>query len=180
MEKLTETDRIEQFNEIMKSCIPSRFDETFTEVLKHRGFFKAPASINYHGNYEGGLYDHSLIVTNELLNLSLQLGLKWQQKTSPLIVGMFHDLCKMDDYIYKKDHWEHNNIKLLNGHGEKSVMLLQQYMPLTDEEMYCIRWHMGAFDDKENWDCYGQAVTFYHNVLYTHTADMIAARIKLT
>ena len=43
--------------------------------------------------------------------------------------------------------------------------------------MLCIRWHMGAFDDKENWNSYGRACTAYPNVLYTHTADMIAARI---
>ena len=41
----------------------------------------------------------------------------------------------------------------------------------------CIRWHMGAFDDKENWNSYGRAVTNFPNVLYTHTADMAAARI---
>ena len=179
-EMLNEADRISRFREIMKPCIGVRFDESFIDVLQARGFFKAPASISYHGNYEGGLYDHSMVVTAELLKLTVKLKLVWQQETSPLMVGMFHDLCKMDDYVDNKGHWEHNKIKILNGHGDKSVMMLQQYAPLTDEEMCCIRWHMGAFDDKENWDCYGQAVTFYHNVLYTHTADMIAARIKLT
>lgn len=49
-------------------------------------------------------------------------------------------------------------------------------LPIT-AEMLCIRWHMGAFDDKENWNSYGRAVTNFPNVLYTHTADMIAARI---
>ena len=48
------------------------------------------------------------------------------------------------------------------------------------EELSCIRWHMGAFDDKENWNYYGAAIENYPNVLFTHTADMIAARIKLT
>lgn len=51
------------------------------------------------------------------------------------------------------------------------------YMTLTEEEMLCIRWHMGAFDDKEHWNNYGRACTAYPNVLYTHTADMIAARV---
>lgn len=49
---------------------------------------------------------------------------------------------------------------------------------LTEEELYCIRWHMGAFDDKQMWNNYGRACTMYPNVLYTHTADMVAARIK--
>ena len=51
-------------------------------------------------------------------------------------------------------------------------------MELTDEEIACIRWHMGAFDDQKNWDYYGRAIEKYPNVLYTHTADMIASRIK--
>jgi hypothetical protein len=36
---------------------------------------------------------------------------------------------------------------------------------------------MGAFDDKENWDKYGKSIEKYPNVLWTHTADMMAARI---
>lgn len=93
-------------------------------------------------------------------------------------MGMFHDLCKLDNYQRTDNEaWEYNNATLLPGHGDKSVMMLQQYMRLTEEEMFCIRWHMGAFDDKENWNSYGRAVTRYPNVLYTHTADMVAARI---
>jgi hypothetical protein len=32
------------------------------------------------------------------------------------------------------------------GHGEKSVIVLQKFIDLTDEEMLAIRWHMVAFD----------------------------------
>jgi hypothetical protein len=32
------------------------------------------------------------------------------------------------------------------GHGEKSVFMLQRFIPLTDEEALAIRWHMTAFD----------------------------------
>ena len=98
---------------------------------------------------------------------------------------MFHDLCKVDDYKYKEplwgdsiEAWGYNNAPLLTGHGEKSVIMLQQLgIRLTEEEMLCIRWHMGAFDKEENWNSYGRSITKYSNVLYTHTADMIAARV---
>jgi hypothetical protein len=50
-------------------------------------------------------------------------------------------------------------------------------MKLTPEEVMCIRWHMGAFDEKENWQYYSRAVNKYPNVLWTHTADMIASQI---
>ena len=78
--------------------------------------------------------------------------------------------------------WIYNKNKLLPGHGDKSVMMAQQIMAVTagglaNEEMYCIRWHMGAFDDRKNWSCYSAAVKKYPNVLYTHTADMIASQI---
>jgi len=32
------------------------------------------------------------------------------------------------------------------GHGEKSVILLQRFIQLTDEELFAIRWHMGPFE----------------------------------
>ena len=47
----------------------------------------------------------------------------------------------------------------------------------SSREIACIRWHMGAFDDKELWKSYTLAVKLYPNVLYTHTADMHAAHI---
>lgn len=178
MNNFTEQDRIEQFKKTMKYCMPDRFPEGFIDTLKEKGFFTAPASIHHHGAYSGALFDHSLAVTNSLLSLTKRLELKWQDGRSPLIVGMFHDLCKVDNYTRTNNEaWEYNNATLLPGHGDKSVIMLQRYMQLTEEEMLCIRWHMGAFDDKENWNSYGRAVTNFPNVLYTHTADMIAARI---
>jgi len=50
-------------------------------------------------------------------------------------------------------------------------------MKLTPEEVMCIRWHMGAFDEKHNWKYYTAAVKKYPNVLWTHTADMIASQM---
>jgi len=32
------------------------------------------------------------------------------------------------------------------GHGEKSVIILQKYITLTEQEIMMIRWHMGMFD----------------------------------
>lgn len=178
MNNFTEQDRIEQFSKVMNSYVP----QEFRAWLIDKGFFKAPASIHHHGAYSGALFDHSFQVMKMLLSFSNRLELKWEKERSPYIVGMFHDLCKIDNYVQQSplmegDKWEYNNAALLPGHGDKSVILLQQHMNLTDEEMLCIRWHMGAFDDKENWNSYGRSVANYPNVLYTHTADMVAARI---
>lgn len=174
MKNFIEQDRIEQFSKVMDPYVPQGFKVWLIE----KGFFKAPASIHHHGAYSGALFDHSFQVMKVLLSFTNRLELKWEQERSPYIVGMFHDLCKVDNYQQTNNEaWEYNNATLLPGHGDKSVILLQQHINLTDEEMLCVRWHMGAFDDKENWNSYGRSVTNFPNVLYTHTADMVAAHI---
>lgn len=50
-------------------------------------------------------------------------------------------------------------------------------MLITREEEACIRYHMGAFTEKEEWKDYTDAVERFPNVLWTHTADMIASHI---
>jgi hypothetical protein len=179
-EEALKENRTADFERRMREHIPTESWGPLFEYLRESGFFEAPASIHHHGAYPGALYDHSLAVMASIVKLTDRLDLQWQKPRSPYIVGMFHDLCKVDNYKHKDgsgEAWEYNNAALLPGHGEKSVILLQRFLPLTEEEMLCIRWHMGAFDDKENWNSYGRACTAYPNVLYTHTADMIAARI---
>jgi hypothetical protein len=144
------------------------------------GFFNAPASTKYHGAYLGGLFDHSLETAKALVNLTEKLGLKWERPESPYIVGMYHDLCKCDNYLFKpvSEEFVYNPDIIIPGHGEKSVIMLQKYISLTDEEIACIRWHMGAYEtDTKMWNYYGKAIEKYPNVLYTHTADMIASKI---
>lgn len=168
-------ERIEKYKKFMPENLHG-----YVERLKEVGFFTNPASIGHHGKHIGGLFDHSLEVAKALVEMTEKLGLKWKKDDSPYIVGMFHDLCKVDIYTRGIESvWKYNEDRLLDGHGETSVILLQQMMPLTDEEIMCIRWHMGAFEtDPKKWEFYGKAIEKYPNVLYTHTADMIASRIK--
>lgn len=160
------------------------------EYLMAYGFFTAPASTKYHGNYEGGLLEHSYMVTKFLLTLTQDNHLIWHKSRSPYIVGMFHDLCKIDQYCHPASDlvvdgmllpdpskWEYNPDTLLKGHGDKSVMLLSQFYTLTEEEIMCIRYHMGAFTDKSEWNDYTRAVRNYPNVLWTHQADMLASHV---
>ena len=156
--------------------VPISLDE-----LDNIGFFTAPASTKYHGAYEGGLFDHSLEVAKILVELTDKLGLTWERPESPYIVGMYHDLCKCDNYVWdiETEKYKYNPDIIIPGHGEKSVIMLQKFSYLTDEEIACIRWHMGAYEtDTKMWEYYGRAIEKYPNVLYTHTADMIASKIK--
>lgn len=158
--------------------MPAEF--TYPVRLENAGFFTAPASTKYHGAYEGGLFDHSFETAKALVDLTKKLDLKWERPESPYIVGMYHDLCKCDNYIMDSEtgKYIHNPNIIVPGHGDKSVLLLSYYFRLTDEEIACIRWHMGAYEtDVKMWDYYDRAIKKYPNVLYTHTADMIASKI---
>ena len=148
----------------------------FMDYLREDGFFTAPASTKYHGAYEGGLYDHCLNVFNRLVWMTDKLGLEWQRPESPFIVGMFHDLCKCDQYIQLDGAYQYNDKTLLKGHGAKSVMILSRFITLTEEELLCIRYHMGAYE-KEEWAELDMAIRRYPNVLMTHTADMLASKV---
>lgn len=173
---MVKLDRIQKYLAVMFGVK----DRITTSNLSRLGFFTAPASTIYHGNYEGGLFYHSLEVTKQLVNLTDKLGLEWERPESPYIVGMYHDLCKCDLYKYdiETGKYIYNDESILPGHGEKSVIIAQQYIQLTDEEIACIRWHMGAYEkDTKMWEYYGKAIEKYPNVLYTHTADMIASKI---
>lgn len=181
--------RVNEYVRLMQDYVTS----DMTDWLADHGFFDAPASTKFHGAHEGGLYEHSAAVTQFLVNLTRDNHLTWKNPRSPYVVGMFHDLCKIDQYrhpdaglqmngvpIKDTGKWEYNTETLLKGHGDKSVMLLSRFYELTEEEILCIRYHMGAFVEKEEWRDYTRAVNLYPNVLWTHTADMLAAHVSGT
>lgn len=172
---MNKMDRIEKFKEFMPVGL-----HYLVPMLDKSGFFTAPASTKYHGAYPGGLFDHSYEMTKNLVEMTERLGLTWEREASPYIVGMFHDLCKCDNYKWdeEKGVFIYNPEMIIPGHGDKSIAMLSRYLHLTMEEIVCIRWHMGAFEtDTKMWGYYGQAIEEYPNVLYTHTADMFASRI---
>lgn len=165
---------------LYKQFMPIQYGSAhFVEKLDKLGFFTAPSSTKYHGSYEGGLFDHGYVVAQKLVEYTKKLGLVWSDDRSPYIVGMFHDICKCGMYEADPEKGGYSYVSPLwiPGHGERSVIELQRLIRLNDEEIACIRWHMGAFDEKELWKSYTLAVKLYPNVLYTHTADMYAAHI---
>lgn len=155
--------------------------ESLIEELDEMGYFTAPASTKYHGNYEGGLFDHSYLMARCLGLMTDQMGLEWHDERSPWIVGLFHDLCKCDAYIKSMDGtYTYNTEQLIPGHAEKSIIVAQQIacMPiLNEEEIACIRYHMGAYEGEKVWRNYDYAIRKYPNVLWTHTADMYASKV---
>ena len=89
--------------EILDNTDRQGIDEVM-DWLKGSGFFMAPASTNFHGNYEGGLADHSLNVYTAAMRLratalSLNPSLEEQlPEDSIAITTLLHDVCKADVY----------------------------------------------------------------------------------
>ncbi|WP_196595419.1 hydrolase [Pectinatus frisingensis] len=162
----------------------------FLDWLKNTDFFYAPASTKYHGAYPGGLCEHSLDVWRWANRLSIPLCID----TSPenlMIPALFHDICKANfytvDYRNKKNSagvWEKVPYYTIDdsmplGHGEKSVMLIQRFVPLYDDEIAAINWHMG-FSDMRCASFAGQnalsaAFEKYPLAFLIHSADMAAS-----
>jgi len=177
----------EKFKEIVDTIItPERPDNTVMEWLDNESdFFFAPCSAEHHLNVEGGLCLHSLHVYECLKKKCEQFPIV-RVKSTIAICSLLHDICKANYYVKEKRNkkidgqwreievWGYDD-KFPLGHGEKSVILLQRLIMLTDIEQMAIRWHQGQ------WDCigvyslqkeYGNAQKYHALVSALHIADM--------
>ena len=162
---------------LLRDC-PKRRIMVLREHLRKTTFYVDPASANWHGNHRGGLEEHSINVMNNLYDLTRKHNLKWMDRDSIEIISLAHDMCKIGAYIpdgsggygyaYPKDR----------GHGDVSLELAREVIPLTEEEELCIRWHMGPYDVKENWPLFDDAVKRFPNVFWTFVADWTAAKFN--
>ena len=94
-----------EYKDILKNEMGDYYDEKLIENLENMGFFEAPASTKFHGNYRGGLFQHSLEVMRQLVCLTKNNALSWEDPRSPYIVGLLHDLCKYDQYSVRLQYW---------------------------------------------------------------------------
>lgn len=170
--------------ELLKSTNREGMDKLI-EFLEKSDFFKAPASTRFHGDHEGGLAEHSFKVY-EILKEKVAFAKINIPEETIIISALLHDICKTN--FYKIDYrnaknslgvWEKVPYYTIEdtipyGHGEKSVMMLTEYIKLTNEEKYAIRWHMGFSEPKELYGTLGQAFTKYPFALLLHEADLEA------
>jgi hypothetical protein len=183
-----------------------RFIEIYKEKIKREGadrllnfllsessdFFTAPASTRYHGNYEGGLLEHSLNVYDCLCDILSRprikevYGIEYSDE-SIAIAALLHDICKVNFYNVafrnaknEAGKWESVpyytiDDRLPYGHGEKSVYIISGYMRLTRDEAFAIRYHMGFSADKENHGNVGKAMEMFPLAFFLNCADSEAA-----
>ena len=176
----------EEFIELLKSTKRENIDK-LKEFIEKTDFFKAPASTRFHGNFEGGLLEHSMKVY-EILKHKVENSIE-KINVAPeslIIIALLHDICKVNyykvDYRNAKNEfgeWEKVPYYTVDdtipyGHGEKSVMMITEYIKLTVEEKYCIRWHMGFTEPKELYGTLGEAFKKYPLALLMHEADLEA------
>jgi hypothetical protein len=171
------------FNELRKAQRPGMLE--LMEWLEKSDFFTAPASTKYHCSYEGGLAEHSWNTYQVFChkNKIYKLGLP---EDTLIICGLLHDVCKIAFYKkgsrnvkengqwVAKEVWEVEDKEPL-GHGEKSVIILMDFIKLTDFEKYAIRWHMG-FSEGTNYSL-STALDLMPGIVTLHTADMESSYI---
>ena len=181
----------ERFIEVYKKYIHREGSDKLLEYLMSHSsdYFDAPASARYHGNYDGGLVEHSLNVYDclkdylERTRVKTTYGLNYNDE-SIAIVALLHDLCKINCYkkgtrnVKENGQWKQvptfeYNDTLPYGHGEKSVYMISGYMRLTREEAFAIRYHMG-FSGSEDARNVGAAFEMFPLAFALSTADMEA------
>lgn len=184
----------ERFIELLRSTKREGI-EKLIDFLEKTDFFTAPASTRFHSSYEGGLLQHSLNVYDCLAGLGTTTGDVQEFQTagmrldsipqeSIIIVALLHDICKT--YFYTTEirnrkvngKWEQYEAfavddKIPYGHGEKSVMMIEEYMKLQPVERYAIRWHMG-YTEADTLS-FNNAIDRYPMIWALHSADTQAS-----
>ena len=172
----------EQFIELLKSTNREGI-ENLLAFLEKTDLYAAPASTKYHGAYKGGLLEHSMKVY-EILKEKIKNEKLDVKEDTIIISALLHDICKLNFYKVdyrnaknEKGEWEKVPYYTIDdtipyGHGEKSVMMISEYIKLTNEEKYAIRWHMGFTEPKELYGTIGQAYKKYPLALLLFEADL--------
>jgi hypothetical protein len=199
-------DERERFLGLLNSTDREGIPALLQYLIEKTDFFIAPSSTKYHDARDGGLLHHSLKVYDNLVALSKMFAVDVSPE-SLTIIALLHDVCKVNFYkmtkkaLPRKDEkgelvlddfgrkiWDETLVydivdQFPLGHGEKSVILIQHYIKLTDEEIMGIRWHMMAYDDVKNSYAGNLAITNasdkYRIIPLVHMADLAASFLEV-
>ena len=150
-------------------------------------FKVAPVSTRYHGNHEGGLLEHSLNVYNECIRQKDLIKLFNIPQDTLIITSLLHDICKVNYYkmdvrnVKKNGAWVQEPYYTVDdmfpmGHAEKSIIIAQQFIQLSDVEIAMIRAHMGGFVS-DNYFSPSSVYNKYPEAIVLHNADLIATYV---
>lgn len=149
------------------------------EFAERNGYLTAPTSTKWHGCFKGGNLVHSSCVADTLLDLC-QSGLINQDINFEDIsfIGYFHDLCKIDQYIFNEDGTISWNDKANPAHAKKSIEMIENLgIELNPRVKNAIRYHMGPYEKKEyDWAELGNVQKEDRLVMLTHFADVYSSQ----
>lgn len=201
---------IEQMEKNFKDLLLFTHRQGIPDLLEYleteTDFYIAPSSGQYHGNYNGGLLEHSLDVYKHLINLCKVYDYNLSEENLK-IIALLHDICKVNFYKsdkrnrkrkddagndilneYGKPLWYEEpyysiDDKLPLGHGEKSVIILQRFITLTNNEIMGIRWHMMSYDEGAKGYIGNltltKALELYPIISLIHCADLLSISQKI-
>jgi hypothetical protein len=199
----------EEFCNLLTASGREGMPDLLQHLIEKTDFFIAPSSTKYHDARDGGLLHHSMKVYHNLVELMKIYEIEIPTDgTSLAIIALLHDICKTD--IYKKERkslprrdektgelvlddwgkkiWDEQIIFTIDdqyplGHGEKSVIMIQRFIQLTDTEIFAIRWHMMAYDDSRNSYAGNLAITNasdkFRIIPLFHMADLAASFLEI-
>ena len=158
--------------------------ENLIQWLDNSDFKVAPASTRYHSNHEGGLLEHSLNVYNECIRQKDLIKLFNIPQDTLIITSLLHDICKVNYYkmdvrnVKKNGAWVQEPYYTVDdmfpmGHAEKSIIIAQQFIQLSEVEIAMIRAHMGGFVS-DNYFTPSAVYNKYPEAIVLHNADLIA------
>lgn len=180
----------EKFVALYEKYITRPGSEELLAWLETTDFFQAPASTRFHGNYEGGLCEHSVHVWEELVRLLKAYPEIETNGETVAIISLLHDLCKIGCYKVELRNKKENGVWrsvpayafqedfAYGGHGSKSVYMVQRFLDLTPEEAVAINCHMGSWDRTPSDYSVGSAFEAYPLAWLLHVADESATYIR--
>ena len=170
--------------------------------LTESDFFYAPASMNHHGCYSGGLCEHSLNVYDNLSKLVADFYDEEAYYESVKIVALFHDFSNMNYFVHdvknKKVYSDHGQKQdsqgkydwvqvdgyskrdyksrfMIGNHEANSAYMTDSFIPLTQEEYCAILNHHGGMDSAPLTSNICELWGKYPLSLLLHQADCIAS-----
>lgn len=156
--------------------------------MEQAGFYEAPASTKYHGAAPGMLAKHSVNVCSAALQLAdMWLGAEYEDyKNSIIICALLHDLGKCGQFykpLYvenilktgqsKAQPYKTNSDLMTLEHEIVSVIDIQRFIELTEDEQRAIAWHNGLYGIFK-YDIQGKETPLY---MIIHFADLWASRV---
>ncbi len=144
--------------EILKSKVVSRkreYEDFMSFIENETSYMTCPASTHYHLCREHGLLEHSINVAENMLKIKNTLAPDILDE-SCVVVALLHDLGKAgvpgkpqyfknDDGSNSKYPYRFNNELIYLSVPVRSLYLVGQHFPLTEEEAQAIVYHDGQY-----------------------------------